>query len=51
MDCFNNVLATFLGLELGSSVAGGSENSRISLCSEDEQRAKVLRVWNEMTRG
>ncbi len=41
-DYFNNVLTTFLGLELGSCVAvyERSESSRINpnVCSEDEQR-------------
>ncbi len=47
MDYFNDVLATFLGLEIGSCIAvyAGSESSRISswislyLCSEDEWRS------------
>ncbi len=29
MDCFNDVLTTFLDLECGSSLAAGSESSQI----------------------
>ncbi len=40
MDCFNDVLPNFLGLECGSDVAvfGGSEKY-LNLCSDDERRS------------
>ncbi len=44
MDCFNDVLTTFLGLERGScNVGSESESSQIqkylNLCLKDEQRS------------